>query len=89
MYLLLLVSITFLLYNNEEELFALFLKDGHIGPGFLQLTGHCLNLLTSLVDLVQPVLQLVGRITQLLTLLIQQPNRYDTASLRRSRPLIC
>jgi hypothetical protein len=75
-YLLLLVCVTFLLHDDDQELLALLLELRDLGSSLLQFTGHHLDFLARLVDLEQTVLQLVGGTAQFFSLLVQQPEKF-------------
>ena len=82
---LLFVSFPFLLHQNYEILFTLFLEERHFDLGIFQLNWHGLYLLPSLVNLEQTILQLVSGVAQLFLLVIQKPSIGDEQRNTRTR----
>jgi hypothetical protein len=81
-HLLLFVCLAFLLHDDDKVLLTLLLELRHLGLGVLQLHRHRLHLRARLINFEQTVFQLVRRITQLLALLIQQPEGMRNACVR-------
>ena len=82
---LLFVSFPFLLHQNYEILFTLFLEERHFDLGIFQLNWHGLYFLPSLVNLEQTILQLVSGVAQLFLLVIQKPSIGDEQRNTRTR----
>lgn len=70
--LLLLISLSPLLDDDDQVLLTLLLELSHFAPGNGQLFGHLLHLLPGLVNLEKSIPQLGGLLFQLCPLLIQE-----------------